>query len=109
MKLNDLALKAKTQYSTWDNSNWHCYYHALSGDELSNQILSLFYKPNQIYKSHQFSEVSQHWKMYEEQGIVNWLKKTYEASDEDCQEALTYAKQFLNEAKIEFTGRKFCD
>jgi ATP-binding cassette subfamily F protein 3 len=42
-KLNELALKAKKIYSP-NNSNWNCYYHALSGEELKNQIITIAHK-----------------------------------------------------------------
>lgn len=109
MKLNELALKAKTQYSTWDNSNWHCYYHALSGDELNTQIISIFFKPTGDERSWTFGDVSTPYKINESDGIIKWIKETYgeKVTDADAKELTEYIIQFLNEAKIEYTGKPF--
>ena len=107
MKTAGLGLKAKVQYSTWDNSNWHCYYHALSGDELKTQIMSIFYKPTGDEKSWGFSDLSAPYKANEEDGLREWIAKTYNASIEDVEECLGYIIQFLNDAKVEYTGKPF--
>lgn len=103
MKTTKLGLKAKTQYSTWVNSNWHCYYHALSGDELKTQIISIFYKPTGDERSWSFEDVSDPYKKYEEAGIKEWVQKTYCATDEDSNECVRYVCQFLNDARKEFS------
>lgn len=105
MKTSGLGLKAKIQYSTWDNSNWHCYYHGLSGDELKNQIISIFYKPTGDERSWQFVEISSSYKLYQEQGLRDWIVKTYNANIEDVEELIGYIKQFFDDACEEF-GRK---
>lgn len=108
MKASGLALKAKKQYSTWDHSNWHCYYHALSGDELKTQIISIFYKPTEDERSWSFSDVSSAYKMNEEQGLKDWIVGKYgEMPESDLNECVGYIIQFLNDAKIEYTGRPF--
>lgn len=102
MKISGLALKAKIQYSTWDKSNWHCYYHALSGDELKNQIISIFYKPTKDQRSWTYENLSSLFKEYEEFGIKKWLKETYAASDNDIDECVNYILTFFNDAREEF-------
>lgn len=107
MKTNGIALKAKIQYSTWDDSNWHCYYHALSGDELKKQIISIFYKPTGDERSWSFEDLSAYYKICEEDGLRNWIKQTYgeKVTLEDVEEVLTYICRFFNDACEEF-GRK---
>lgn len=108
MKTTGLGLKAKKQYSTWDTSNWHCYYHALSGDELKAQIMSIFYKPTGDERSWPFVDLSAPYKMNEEDGVRKWIVDTYgDTPQEDIEECLGYIIQFLNDAKIEYTGRPF--
>lgn len=102
MKTAGLGLKAKVQYSTWDDSNWYAYYHALSGDELKNQIMSIFYKPTGDERSWEFSTLSAQYKAYEEDGIRNWIAKTYNASPEDVETLLPHVLSFLNDACSEF-------
>lgn len=102
MKTSGLGLKAKIQYATWDSSNWHCYYHALSGDELKTQIISIFYKPTGDERSWAFEDVSAPYKAYEEAGIKDWIKKIYGATDEDADECLGYVCKFINDARAEF-------
>lgn len=103
MKTTGLGLKAKVQYSTWDNSNWHCYYHALSGDELKNQIMSIFYKPTGDERSWQFKDLSSAYKMSEEDGVRQWIVDTYgQMPQEDIEECLGYIVRFLNDARAEF-------
>ena len=50
MKIEDLKvpLKAAKQYSSWETSNWHCFYNWLSGDELKTQIISIYHS----YQNH---------------------------------------------------------
>lgn len=104
MKTTGIALKAKIQYSTWDDSNWHCYYHALSGDELKKQIISIFYKPTNDERSWCFEDISAEYKAYEKEGLTNWLKKTYgpEILEQDLNECVEYMCRFLNDAREEF-------
>lgn len=103
----DLKYKAKVKYST-ETSNWNCFYHALSGDELKSQIMSIFYKPTNQENSWSFSDLSAPYKMYDEQGILEWIKLNYKnISDNDLNECLIYILQFLNDAKLEYTGKPF--
>lgn len=102
MKTIGIALKAKIQYATWDNSNWHCYYHALSGDELKRQIISIFYKPTGDERSWYFEDVSARYKEHEEVGLKNWVQTTYGSTNEDADECVGYILRFINDARAEF-------
>ena len=105
-KATPLALKAKKVYSSID-SNWHCYYHALSGDELKEQILTIAHKPTDAMYSFTFKELSAPYKENEDQGLIEFFNKNYQVSQEETFELLTYIKEFLDDAKIEYTGRPF--
>jgi len=105
-KASKLALKAKKIYSALD-SNWYCYYHALSGDELKSQILTLAHKPTDNIVSFQFQELSAPYKMYEDDGIKNLIKEKFKVIDEEVYECIHYIKEFFDDAKIEYTGRPF--
>jgi len=102
MKTSGLGLKTKVQYATWDNSNWHCYYHALSGDELKSQIISIFYKPTGDERSWSFADVSAIYKAHEEDGLRKWVTETYGAESQDVDECVEYICRFLNDAREEF-------
>lgn len=105
-KINKLALKAIKIYSN-ENSNWHAYYHFLSGDELKNQVFTVAHKPLNWILSYNYTELSSAYKMYENQGIFELIKNDFNVSDKDLFECCDYAKQFLNDAKIEYTGKPF--
>jgi hypothetical protein len=110
MKIEDfkMPLKAAKQYSTWETSNWYCFYNRLSGDELKTQILSLFYRPTGNVKSWCFSDLSSSYKENEELGVAQWINSKYgDMPQEDIQECVEYICQFLDDAKIEYTGRPF--
>jgi hypothetical protein len=102
MKTSGVALKAKVQYSTWDDSNWHCFYHALSGDELKTQIISIFYKPTGDERSWPFVEVSAPYKVAELEGLKKWVIDTYGAAEGDADECVEYICCFINDAREEF-------
>lgn len=108
MKTSGLGLKAKVQYSTWNDSNWHTYYHALSGDELNSQIMSIFYKPTGDERSWRFSELAVPYKKYEEDGLRDWISQTYGASIEDIEVLVPLIKQFFNDACAEFGRKSIC-
>jgi hypothetical protein len=101
-KATELALKSKTKYL--DNDKWLVYYHALSGDELKNQILSIGHKPTDKLVSFSFLDLSNPYKENEEQGIANKLQKDFKV---ETDELVFYVLEFLNEAKIEYTGKPF--
>jgi hypothetical protein len=105
-KATELALKAKKVYSTI-GSSWHCYYHALSGDELKEQIITIVYKPKDQMNSWSFKDLSNTYKMYEDQGLVNFIKEKYKVLDEELPECVNSIKEFLDDAKIEYTGKPF--
>jgi len=105
-KATELALKAKKVYSSVD-SPWHCYYHALSGDELKEQILTIAYKPTDQMNSWAFKDLTAPYKMYEDEGLVNFIKEKYNVSDEEIPECVNCIKEFLDDAKIEYTGKPF--
>jgi len=105
-KASELALKAKKIYSSIDSS-WHCYYHALSGDELKEQILTIAYKPTDAMMSFAYKDLTAPYKMYEDQGLVNFVKEKYNVSDEEIYECVNCIKEFLDDAKIEYTGKPF--
>lgn len=105
MKTSALGLKSKVQYSTWDESNWHAYWHALSGDELKSQIMSIFYKPTGDERSWAFSDLSAPYKMHDEDGVRAWIRKTYQASIKDVEALLPHILNFLNDACAEFNVR----
>jgi len=105
-KASKLALKAKKVYSSID-SPWHCYYHALSGDELKEQIMTIAHKPTDAMMSFSFKDLTSSYKMYEDQGLVNFVKEKYKVSDEEIPECVNCIKEFLDDAKIEYTGKPF--
>jgi len=105
-KATELALKAKKNYSSID-SNWHCYYHALSGDELKEQILTIAYKPKDVIYSFYFKDLTAPYKMYEDQGLVDFVRHNYKATDNEIPECINCIKEFLDDAKIEYTGKPF--
>jgi hypothetical protein len=105
-KSTELALKAKKVYSNIDSS-WHCYYHALSGDELKEQILTIAHKPTDQMYSWAFKDLTLHYKMYEDQGLFNFIKEKYNVAENEIYECINYVKKFLDDAKIEYTGKPF--
>jgi len=105
-KATKLALKAKKVYSSID-SPWHCYYHALSGDELKEQIMTIAHKPTDAMMSFAYKDLTAPYKMYEDQGLVDFVKQKYKATDNEIFECINCIKEFLDDAKIEYTGRPF--
>ena len=105
-KATELALKAKKVYSSID-SNWHCYYHALSGDELKEQIMTIAYKPKDVIYSFYFKDLTAPYKIYEDQGLFNFIKEKYNVAENEIYECINYIKEFLDDAKIEYTGKPF--
>jgi hypothetical protein len=105
-KATELALKAKKNYSSID-SNWHCYYHALSGDELKEQILTIAYKPTDAMISFAYKDLTAPYKMYEDEGLFNFIKEKYNVAENEIYECINYIKEFLDDAKIEYTGKPF--
>ena len=104
-----LALKAKKQYTTYQESNWHCFYHALSGDTLASQICSIFYGPTGQENSWAFETLSAPYKIQEDDGIAAWLLHVYKgATLDDATKLVQYIKQFLNEACEEFGRKPLC-
>jgi hypothetical protein len=105
-KATELALKAKKVYSSVD-SPWHCYYHHLSGDELKEQILTIAHKPTDAMMSFSFKDLTAPYKMYEDQGLVNFVKEKYKVSDKEIPECVKCIKEFFDDAKMEYTGKPF--
>lgn len=103
-KASKLALKANKVYS--DNTEWLVYYHALSGDELKTQILTIGHKPTDKIISYPFSELSGEYKKYEIDGLKNRLQKDF---NDDPSYLIQHVLQFLNDAKIEYTGKPFIE
>lgn len=101
-KATKLALKANKVYI--DNSEWYCYWHALSGDELKTQIFTVGHKLIDKIVSYPFYELSSAYKEHEEQGIENRLKKDFDA---ETKSLVPYVLEFLNDAKIEYTNKPF--
>lgn len=105
-KATELALKAKKVYSSID-SVWHCYYHALSGEELKEQIMTIAHKPSDAMWSFSFQDLTKPYKMYEDQGLLEFVKQKYDVSSEEAYECIAYIKEFFDDAKIEYTGRPY--
>ncbi len=105
-KASKLALKAKKVYSSID-STWHCYYHYLSGDELKNQIITIAHKPTDAMWSFQYKELTAPYKEKEDAGLVELIKQKYNVTDNEVPECVNCIKEFLDDAKIEYTGRPF--
>jgi hypothetical protein len=105
-KASELALKAKKVYSSID-STWHCYYHHLSGDELKEQILTIAHKPTDAMMSFAYKDLTAPYKMYEDQGLINFVKEKYNVADEEVYECVNCIKEFLDDAKIEYIGKPF--
>lgn len=101
-KASALVLKASKVYL--DNEHWKCYYHALSGDELKSQILTVANKVTDKMISYPFSELSAKYREYEEQGIKAQIEKDFNV---DANECVPCVIEFLNDAKIEYTGRPY--
>jgi hypothetical protein len=101
-KVNKEALKAVKNYI--NNDVWHCYWHGLSGDELKTQIFTVAHKPSDKMVSFSFYELSAGYKLNEEQGIKDVLNKEFKV---EADELVPYVLEFLNDAKIEYTGRPY--
>jgi len=101
-KASKAALKSNKTYVNDDV--WHCYWHALSGDELKTQIFTAAHKPSDQILSFSFSDLATPYKVNEEQGIKDYLKDKFKV---DADELVPCVLQFLNDAKIEYTGRPF--
>ena len=95
-KTSELALKANKVYL--DNSEWLCYWHALSGDELKAQVFTVADKSADKLVSYTFSQLSSAYKAFEEEGVKEIL---------NTELLVPYALQFLDDAKIEYTGKPF--
>lgn len=100
--INKQALKAIKTYV--NNDVWHCYWHALSGDELKAQIFTVVHKPSDQMLSFCFSDLSSPYKLNEEQGIKDYLKEKFNV---DANEIVSCVLQFLNDAQIEYLGKPF--
>jgi hypothetical protein len=109
LRMSGIALKAKKQYATYENSNWYCFYHALSGDAIGNQICSIFYGPTNQENSWAFETLSEPYKIQEDEGIYVWVLHTYKGvAPNDAWELVGYVKQFLNDACDEFNRKPIC-
>lgn len=95
-KASDLSLKANKIYL--DNSEWLCFWHKLSGDELKSQIFTIANKHQDKLVSYTFSQLSSVYKAFEEQGLKEILS---------AELLVPYALQFLDDAKIQYTGKPF--
>jgi hypothetical protein len=95
-KASELALKANKVYV--DNSELMCYWHKLSADELKSQIFTIANKQEDKLISYTFSQLSSAYKAFEEEGIKEIL---------GSETLVPYAIEFLNDAKIEYTGKPF--
>ena len=100
--VNKEALKATKNYI--NNGVWHCYWHALSGDELKTQIFTVAYKQSDQMISFTFTDLSAGYRLNEEQGIKDILNKKFKV---EADELVPYVLEFLNDAKIEYTGRPY--
>jgi hypothetical protein len=104
---NQLALKTEKVYSE-ENSNWYCFYHKLSSDELKTQIMTFCYKPTDQMNSYYFSDLSAPYKMYEKEGIRNFIIEKFEGvTEKDVDECIEYVLQFLNDARITYINKPF--
>jgi hypothetical protein len=101
-KASNLALKAAKVYL--DNEKWVCYYHALSGDELKTQIFTVANKETDKIISYYFQDLSAKYREYEEIGIKAKLQQDFETEANEC---LPCIIEFLNDAKIEYTGKLY--
>jgi hypothetical protein len=102
--LSEQALKSNKKY-TEPESDWVCYWHGLSGDDLVSQIITVAHKPTDSVYSFTFSEVSGFYKL----GEIPEIQKNIEGifNVENVQEAVDSVLQFLDDAKIEYTGKSF--
>ena len=105
-KLNELALKAKKVYSTTD-SNWHCYYHALSGEDLKTQVISIAHKQLDKIESFTYQDITSPYKMNEDQGLYDFIKEWFNVSIDEIIECSKYVKQFYDDARIEYLNKPF--
>jgi hypothetical protein len=105
-KLNELALKTKKVYSPID-SNWHCYYHALSGEELKNQVITIAHKNLDKVESFSYQDITAPYKMNEDQGLYDFIKQMFDVSIDEIIECSEYVKQFYDDARIEYLGKPF--
>jgi hypothetical protein len=101
-KATELALKAQKVYL--DNENWRCYWHGLSGDELKTQIFTVANKQTDKMISYAFSDISAKYKESEVLGLNELLVKDFEVKVDEC---LPCTIEFLNDAKIEYTGSPY--
>lgn len=100
--VNKEALKSIKTYV--NNDDWHCFWHGLSGDELKTQIFTVAHKPSDQMISFTFSDFSGGYKLNEEEGIRDVLSKQLKV---ETFELVPYVLEFLNDSKIEYTGRPF--
>lgn len=102
-KATPLALKAKKVYL--DDSEWYIYYHALSGEELKTQILSMAHKPTDMLLSYNFEEISTAHKVNDMDGVKEFLQAQFVGVD--LTNLIPKVVDFLNDAKLEYTNRPY--
>jgi hypothetical protein len=79
----------------------------LSGDDLSTQIITIAYKPTDAMWSFTYKELGSIYKEKDDFGLVDLITKKYQTKDDELYECINCIKEFLNDAKIEYTGRPF--
>lgn len=101
-KLNSEALKSKKTYIN-SASDWCCYWHLLSGDELKNQVFTVAHKPSDKVYSFSYSELSGLYKLKGVEGVEKNIEALF--ATENVTDAVNSSLQFLNDARIEYLGK----
>jgi hypothetical protein len=106
-KLNETALKSKKVYSSV-NSNWYCYYHALSGEDLKTQIITIAHKHLDLALSYNYEDITAPYKINEDEGLYDFIKEKFNINnDNDIYECINYIKEFYDDARLEYLGKPF--
>lgn len=102
-KATELALKSQKTYL--DNDEWLCFWHRLSDDQLNTQIFTVGHKPTDQLISFYFMDLSLAYKAADMPGVQKLLSEKFGAPDtSSCSDSVW---QFLNDAKLEYTGKEY--
>jgi hypothetical protein len=103
-KLHPNALKANKKYTPQD-SDWVCYWHLFSGDELKTQVITIAHKPTDYVYSFLYPEVAEFYKADERGGLEKKMQEVFKV--DNVQEAVNACLKFLDDARIEYLGKPF--
>lgn len=102
-KATPQALKSQKTYL--DDSEWLCFWHRLSGDELKEQIYTVGHKPTDQLISFTFKDLSGAYKLEDMDGVKKLIAEKFGVSE--VTPSAECAFNFLNDAKLEYTGKEY--